>query len=103
MNASNILTSTLNFNTLLEVTQIRIQLPAWYLKPGICAAAADVFSRFVLNRLMPVGLTLSVQLFAGVGLALALYALLLFLVEALTFEDFNWLTAHLRPNAQKAV
>ena len=95
MIASNILTSTLNFNKLLEETKLQVQLINWLIKPGITAAAAGVFSKFIVNKLIPTTLSLSWHLWLGIGLCLMLYVLFLFLLEALTQEDFNWLKKHL--------
>ncbi|PHV70516.1 hypothetical protein CS063_10540 [Sporanaerobium hydrogeniformans] len=97
MIASNILTSTLNFNKLLDETKIKIKVSNWLIKPSVSATTAGIFSKLLINQIIPTSISLSWHLCLGISLCLMIYIVLLFLVEALTSEDFNWLKKHLSP------
>lgn len=95
MMMSCILTSTLNFNKLIEATQIRIQPINWLLKPAIAAAFSSSYSRLIISRLFRYSLGLTSKVFLGIGLTILLYIPLLFLIQTLGQEDVLWIKKHL--------
>ena len=99
---SCILTSTLNFNKLMEVTQIKMHPINWLLKPAVAAAFSGSYSRLIINKLFRYSLGLNSKVFLGIGLTIFLYIPLLFLIQTLTQEDVLWIKKHLsRPKLQK--
>lgn len=88
---SNILTSTLNFNKLLEVTEIKLQVTNWLLKPSLCAVAGSTFSRLLINIFFRYRLDLTTKVIIGVSLTCLIYIVLLFVTECLTSNDVKWI------------
>ena len=97
MMTSCILTSTLNFNKLIEVTKIKMRPINWLLKPAIAAAFSGSYSRLIINKLFRYDLGLTSKVCLGIGLIIALYIPLLFLIKTLGKEDILWLKRHLTP------
>ena len=95
MMMSCILTSTLNFNKLIEVTQIKLRPINWLLKPAIAAAFSSSYSRLIINKLFRYSFGLSSKVILGIGLTILLYIPLLFLIQTLTLEDVHWLKRQL--------
>ncbi len=98
---SNILTSSLNFNRLLEVTKIDIELLKWIIKPALSAILAGILTKLLMRYLFTVPLTLLYELIIDIGLTTSLYLLLLFLAECLTLSDVDWLKKSLLPSKQQ--
>lgn len=92
---SCILTSTLNFNRLIVVTQIKMRPINWLLKPAIAAAFSSSYSRLIINKLFRYSFGLSSKVVLGIGLTILLYIPLLFLIQTLGQEDVLWLKRHL--------
>jgi len=95
---SCILTSTLNFNKLIEATQIKLMPINWLLKPAIAAAFSSSYSRLIINKLFRYSFGLSSKVIVGIGLTILLYIPLLFLIKILDKEDIYWLKKHLSPS-----
>lgn len=95
MMTSCILTSTLNFNKLIEVTKIKMRPINWLLKPAIAAAFSGSYSRLIINKLFRYNLGLTSKVCLGIGLIIALYIPLLFLIKTLGKEDILWIKRHL--------
>ncbi len=91
---SNMLTSSLNFNKLLETTKLKIQLSDWIFKPLIAALAGTTFSKFILKYfLQGTQLQMLPLLTTGICLSCLIYISILFILECLHKEDFIWLKA----------
>ena len=88
---SNILTSSLNFNKLINSTHLKIQTTNWLLKPAIAALAGGTFSKFILNTLFHCHLIGSIKLFIEIGLSTIIYIIILFIIECLKPKDLLWL------------
>lgn len=95
MMMSSILTSTLNFNKLLETTKVKVRPINWLLKPAIAAAFSGTYSRLIINKLFRYSFGLTSKVCFGIGLTVLLYIPLLFLIQTLTSEDVAWLKKHL--------
>ncbi|MDF2879112.1 MAG: polysaccharide biosynthesis protein [Clostridia bacterium] len=98
MMISNLLTSSLNFNRLLEVTHLKIELSKWILKPALTAVAAGMFSKVYLNYFLKAHLSMLPQLVIGITLTTVIYTFLLFLIECLTPPDMAWLKKVVLPH-----
>lgn len=88
---SNITTSSLNFNKLLDSTKLKLEISNWILKPLVAAAGGATFSKLILNTLFHYNVGTSFRLILGILLSALIYFVLLFLIECLHKEDFNWL------------
>lgn len=88
---SNILTSSLNFNKLLETTKIDIELSKWILKPTLTATASVLLSKIFMKYAALPGLALFPRLVISLILTAVLYIMFLFLIECLTPIDMQWL------------
>ena len=95
MMMSCILTSTLSFNKLIEVTKIKMRPINWLVKPAIAAAFSGSYSRLIINKLFRYSLGLSSKVLLGIGLIILLYIPLLFLIQTLGHEDILWIKKHL--------
>ena len=93
---SNILTSTLNFNKLLETTKINIELSKWILKPTLSATAAAMVAKAFMHYAALYGLSLFHGLIISLMLSALVYIMLLFLIESLTPPDMQWLKRSIR-------
>ncbi len=87
---SNIVTSLLNFNKLIHVTNINIEASKWIFKPFIVAFATTLLSKTLYRYLFfnkgyqVEGVTLSITL------AILLYSIFLVLIESISKEDIKW-------------
>ena len=94
MMMSSILTSTLNFNKLIETTQIKVRPINWLFKPAIAAAFSSTYSRLIIHKLFRYDLGLTSKVCLGIGLCILFYIPLLFLIQTLNAQDFSWLKKH---------
>lgn len=99
MMISSILTSTLNFNKLIEATKIKVHPINWLLKPAVAAAFSSSYSRLIINKLFRYSLGLTSKVCLGIALCILFYIPLLFLIETLNAEDMVWLKHHLHLSA----
>lgn len=95
MMISNILTSTLSFNKLLETTSIKFQVVHWIMKPILAALAGGTFSKLILNVLFIHTASPTYKLILGISLTSFIYIIVLILIEGFTHEDLAWLKKHL--------
>ncbi len=91
MIVSNILTCSLNFNRLLEITNINIEVSKWILKPALTATASVLFSKYLIGHLSHLPLPVLVTCITSILLSALIYMILLFLVECLTPIEMQWL------------
>ncbi|MDF2612478.1 MAG: polysaccharide biosynthesis protein [Clostridia bacterium] len=91
MIVSNILTCSLNFNKLLETTNVDIEVSKWIVKPTVTATASALFSKFLVSHTTLYSLALLPKLVISLTLTVMMYIAFLFLVECLTPADMNWL------------
>ena len=92
---SCILTSTLNFNTLMRATAIKFQFSNWLLKPAVAVAAGGSFSRLIINQFFRYQFGLTTKVILGVGLSTMIYLIILFILECLSSDDVAWLKKHI--------
>ena len=92
---SCIFTSSLNFNKLLSVVNIRFELINWLLKPAVAAAFAGSYSRLIISRLFRYSFGLTTKVFIGIMLVVMIYIPLLLLIHTLAHEDLHWLKKQL--------
>ena len=92
---SSIFTSTLNFNKLLETTNLKLKPTNWLFKPAIAAAFSGCYSRLIINRLLRYSMGLTAKVYLGIGLTIILYLPLLLLINTLSLEDLSWLKRQL--------
>lgn len=92
---SSIFTSSLNFNKLLETTNLKLKPINWLLKPSVAAAFAGSYSRLIINQLLRYNFGLTTKICLGIFLTLVFYIPLLFLIQTLSLEDLTWLKKHL--------
>lgn len=95
MMMSCILTSTLNFNTLLNTTSIKFQFTNWLLKPALAAAAGGTFSRLIISQFFRYQFGLITKVVLGISLTTIIYLIILYIIECLSSEDLAWLRKHL--------
>ena len=95
MMISCILTSTLNFNALLNTIHIKFHLINWLLKPSLAAAAGGTFSRLIINRFFRYQFGLTTKVIIGISLTIMIYLIVLFIIECLSSEDLAWLKKHI--------
>ncbi|MBE6022160.1 MAG: hypothetical protein E7231_02855 [Cellulosilyticum sp.] len=93
---SCILTSTLNFNKLLESTHLKLKPINWFLKPAVAAAFSGCYSRLIINRLLRYSMGLTSKVSLGILLTVMIYIPLLFIIQTLSIEDMSWLKRQLR-------
>lgn len=93
---SCIFTSTLNFNKLLETTHLKLKPINWLIKPAVAAAFSGSYSRLIVNRFFRYSFGLTTKVCLGIGLTIALYIPLLFLIQTLSVEDLSWLKRQLK-------
>ena len=88
---STVLNASLSLHRLLRVSAVRVDVPAWVLKPALCAAAAVALAQ--LLQLLPFAPLLPALPFAAARalLACAAYPLLLRACGGLSREDLAWL------------
>ncbi len=87
--ASEIFNTACSMTRLLNVTQMKVQVFTWFIKPLVCTAAAASFVRLLLlasNGIAYSYLSLILHLF----LTLAVYIVLLVLTKTLDKEDISW-------------
>lgn len=84
---SNVLTSALNLNRLIHVTDIKIEVKKWIFYPALSATAAGMVSKVFVIYMIPKTTPLLVHVIVGVSIAICLYTLFLFWIQSLTKED----------------
>ncbi|MCL2580154.1 MAG: polysaccharide biosynthesis protein [Oscillospiraceae bacterium] len=94
---SNLFTSTLNLARLLKITEVRLRINDWVIKPALAALAASqgvraLFTQTSLGQL-PTWAVLAVGL-AAMG---AVYLAVLFSLGCLTGKDVAWAVKHFKP------
>lgn len=85
---SNITTSSLNFNKLLDSTKLKVQISNWILKPLVAALGGATFSKFILNMLFHYNVASTFRLVLGIILSGIIYFIILFSIEVVHKEDF---------------
>ncbi len=98
---SNIMTSTLNFNKLLDSTKLKVQVSNWILKPLLAALGGATFSKLILNLCFHYNLATTPILILALILSSLIYLLLLFIIDCLRKEDFIKLTTLLHPSYEE--
>lgn len=87
---SNVMTSLLNFNKLLCVTKVKVEVSKWIFKPFVAALATTLVSKtmylylFLNTAYQKTGIILSI------GFALLFYSASLVLTESISAEDIRW-------------
>lgn len=94
---SNIITSLLCLNKVLECTPFKLSAPNLIFKPALAAMAGGTFSRFIINRCISQTLPLTCIMALGIILIIVIYTFLLFLMECLNYKDLSKLLSYL-PN-----
>lgn len=90
MIVSNIITSLLNFNKLIQVTNIKIEVSKWILKPFIAALATTLLSKTMYRYLFFSGGYQTQGVIFSIAIAMMLYATFLVLIESISTEDIKW-------------
>jgi stage V sporulation protein B len=100
--ASNLFTSILNLRRLLKITSIPFELRKWLIRPAVAAMASgqitlllyryELFGSYIPQR---------VSLFVGITLACAAYTVLLFLLDCINPEDFEWMMRRIRGSSKQ--
>lgn len=92
---SSLFTSTLNFNKLLSLINVKFHLIDWLIKPGIAAAFASTYSRLIINFFFRYRLGLTTKTLLGIFLIFLMYIPLLFAIKTISAQDITWLKKHL--------
>ncbi len=85
---STILNSTLSIARLLKVTELKLDLMDWILKPFICSAASTVFMMLIVSN-YPINSIFSRVIFE-ITFSIILYVVSLMLSGTIQKNDINW-------------
>jgi len=87
---STVLNAYLSINRLVRVSNVKVEISAWILKPLLSIIAAGSVTSLIMRLLppdyFPLGLTLAVEII----LTMVLYFCFLFMVRSLTKKDVTW-------------
>ena len=99
---SNLFTSILNLRRLLKITDVRLRINDWVIKPSLAALTAVQGVRAVCNLYLFEALSLRQGLVVGFALILLIYTAALLSLECIGVHDFAWIAQRLRLSTKRS-
>lgn len=90
MYCSELLNTSLSLNRLIQVTQVRMHVTDWIVKPVLCIMTACVLSGLASRFLFSGALSGTASVVLVIVCACLLYMLFLFVTQCLTGRDVRW-------------